>query len=41
MAHKEKNLPATQQMQESLHFLCVGREDAMEKEMVTYSSILA
>ena len=35
MAHKEKNLLATQQMQESLHFPSLGREDAMEKDMVT------
>ena len=41
MGHKEKNLLATQQMQASLHFPSLGREDAMEKDMVTYSSILA
>ena len=37
MAHMVKNLPAMQETQ----VLSLGREDPLEKEMTTHSSILA
>ena len=37
MAHKVKNLPAMQKTQVQ----SLGQEDPLEKEMTTYSSVLA
>ena len=37
MAHMVKNLPAMQETQ----VLSLGREDPLEKEMMTHSNILA
>ena len=40
MAQVVKNLPAVQEMQET-QVRSLGREDPLEEEMATYSSILA
>ena len=40
VAQQVKNLPAKQEMQETL-VRSLGREDPMEEEMATHSSILA
>ena len=40
MAQQVKNLPVTQETQET-RFQSLGREDPLEKEMATHSSILA
>ena len=40
MAQQVKNLPATQETQDT-RVLPLGQEDPVEREMATYSSILA
>ena len=41
MAQMVKNLPAAQDAMQETRVQSLGREDALEKEMVTHSSILA